>query len=150
MNYIWVFFSFSLLVVSIIICLYSEGLLIHGLGRAGHVQCVYISLYMCIYSIPELSVYGLFGAAHPPQPSDICIQACHMTPQHEGVTASEQCSFCRLCLFFYAWEAAFFFLQFSDGRLASVQRELEEGGIPAACERTGLHHRLKSVCTDHT
>lgn len=37
-----------------------------GVGRAGHVQCVYISLYMCIYSIPELSVYELFWGCAPP------------------------------------------------------------------------------------
>lgn len=87
-----------------------------GVGRAGHVQCVYISLYMCIYSIPELSVYELFWgcAPPPPQPWDVCIQARHMTPRQEGVTASEQCSFCRLCLCYYAREAACFFFCFGE------------------------------------
>ena len=69
---------FSLLVVSIIICLYSEGQLLDDFRiywcsssiRVWSVQgrlckvCVYIFIYVCIYNIPELLVYWILGAVH--------------------------------------------------------------------------------------
>lgn len=42
---------------------------------------VYIFIYVCIYKIPELSVYWILGAVHT-QPWNVCLRVCHMTSQH--------------------------------------------------------------------
>lgn len=151
-----------------------------GVGRTGHVQCVYISLYMCVYTAYLNYLYITFlelctpTALRHPRPGvshDISTLA-------EGVMASPQRSFCRLCLFFLYlfFLRSLVFLQFSNGSLESGvrgragRRAQPAGGrtfpplssrtracsrradrvIPAACECTGPHRRLKFICTNDT
>lgn len=76
-------------------------------GRSCKVR-VYIFIYVCIYNIPELSVYWILRAVHP---HSLGMSASRRVTWHlnacggeggksEGVTASPYSSFCRLCLVF--------------------------------------------------
>lgn len=144
-----------------------------GMRRAGHVKRVYISLYMYVYTIYLNYLYIEYEERCTPTALEHLWGKQRVWRLHCTAPSAGRAFF----FFFFLPSLEEPLLQFSDRRLESGVRGwiqwaggrifphvhlsallrgsksaagISDRVISAACECTGLHGRLKFICTNHT
>lgn len=148
-----------------------------GVHRAGHVKCVYIFIYVCIYNIPEFSVYWILGAAHP-RSLGMSASTCvtwhgedRVWQLHRSVPSADRAFFFfsplsleePLLLQFSdrrLESGAWGWIQWAGGRIFPLASLLccVETNVQPWCRQSdfcsvwmyGLHRRLEFICTNYT